>query len=459
MAIHEVTKTQGELARSTARQSQKSNTGLNTAQIAQNIQTTIQGGYTSKQTRGDLASHVVHRTLRQRNLRLPEHLQHEAPILDEEVCEQLFGLMNGLPSSTRFLKAKHRLFLNQLQNHAEGEIELISEQDTQTQDDDTPIGAALKQQLGEDDTPANRYLLMNYALKQSKDDEQIKQLKQALQTLYDEQGRLITTNINSLEQAQAYGKEAGKVNRQKIKLFQDAYYKLLEELSDFSTMAQFCLECFEVEHFLEVTNLITQAAMAHQQAQIMPCLHQESIHTLLSFMNKRSILHTCIEDLRKLLIQQGRMVDVPKKQHSELEHQCNQDNQQDQSNQKNQEDAQKQPAKTEEVRGKQPAEKILRDMLKLLLDLTQGHVILAIEGQLVKLNELLIDYRKVSLRQVREVERKALQHILALLRNLATGLWQEDAVRLKTLETLYELLGQYNSQVEYSPINRDKYFV
>jgi hypothetical protein len=444
------------------------------SQMAQNIGEDVQKKYTPQQIKHFLHQTSQLRALRRRNFQMPENDNHKAPILNESDCEDVFTRMNGLNQSSRFLQARSRRFLSTLAGNTPKSQEEISKEFEELWQE------SIKQEGFSDENPANQYMLCNYLLKQnqkSKDPNQQaiqEKLEEKLQDLYDQKSKEITAKVNISLQSREYSN-----NREKIRLFQDAYYQLLETISDVPSMMEYYFSRFSLEEFLQVSNLISQAAIAHQQSYIMPCLHRESIHALLAFMNQRTLLYSAIYSIRELLIKQKiiKEQDIPlddiqtalkkikEKNKQDQEKQQNQQNQQDQQDQ-DESDHQKSLEKSNQSVDKvdppkkiSMAEKNLRDVLKMLLDLTYGKVLLDIDEHLQKINERLINYSTLKMTEVSKSERLALQQLLKLIRDLAIPLWQEDGHRHKVLEVIYQLLGEYNQQMEYTPFNRDKFFV
>jgi HrpJ-like domain len=446
------------------------------SQMAQNASADVQKKYTPQQIKHFLHQTSQLRALRRRNFQMPENDNSKAPVLDEESCEDTFTRMNGLNQSSRFLQARSRRFLSMFAGYQDPER--IKEQF------DELWQQTLHEEGFSDQEPANQYMLCNYLIKQNQKSKEAnksiiqEKLEQELEKLYGEKGKEITAKVNTSLQAREYS-----ANREKIRLFQDAYYQLLETISDVPSMMEYYFSRFSLEEFLQVSNLITQAAIAHQQSYIMPCLHRESIHALLAFMNQRTLLYSCIYSIRELLIKQKiiKEDDIPlddpqtalkklkalsekNKQDQADQDQEDQEDQEDQGdeNQQNQQDAKK--TKADKTKGDQPkkipiAERNLRDVLKMVLDLSHGKVLLEIDEHLQKINERLINYSTLKIREVSTAERLALQQLLKLVRDLAIPLWQEDSHRMKVLATIYELLGEYNQHMEYTPFNRDKFFV
>lgn len=444
-------------------------------QMAQNVTDDVQKKYTPQQIK-----HILHQTsqlraLRRRNFQMPENDNNKAPVLDEKDCEDSFTRMNGLNQSSRFLQARSRRFLSMLAGYAPKTPEEAEEQF------DELWAQTMSEEGFSDEEPANQYMLCNYLLKQNQRSKEAnkdivqKKLEEELQKLYDERGKEISAHVNTSLQAREYS-----ANREKIRLFQDAYYQLLETISDVPSMMEYYFSRFSLEEFLQVSNLITQAAIAHQQSYIMPCLHRESIHALLAFMNQRTLLYSCIYSIRELLIKQKivKEEDIPLddpqtalkkikaiKEREEREEREKNDSDEKNNSEKNdseeKKDSEEKNKAEEENKPKKisTAERNLRDVLKMVLDLSHGKVLLEIDEHLEKINERLINYSKLKIKEVSTAERLALQQLLKLIRDLAIPLWQEDAHRHKVLEVIYELLGGYNRQMEYTPFNRDKFFV
>lgn len=434
----------------------------NIGQMAGNVGQIVQEKYTPQQIKHFLTQNSQLRALRRRNFQLPETSNGQTPILDEEVCEQVFSRMNGLTYSSRFLQAKSKRYFEFLQNSlSPDQVEEELEQKMQ---------AALAEAFGEDaETPANQYVLTNYLLKQNRRTSSTdnpyqnpieEQLKKELDELYQKNGKEITAGVNCSIQASQYSEQ-----REKIKLFHEAYYQLLETVVDVPTMMEYYFTRFSLDEFMQVSNLITQAAIAHQQAHIMPCLHRESVHALLAFMNQRTLLYSCIYSIRALLLAQKIIeekhipIDSPQQALKKLKERESDQNDKEENKDK-EEDKNKDKNNKEDAPQKvSAAEKILRDILKMLLDLTHGKVILSLDEQIRKINEKCVNYSKLTLRQVNQAERKALQALLKLIREQALQLWQDDATRHKTLEAIYEILGEYSTEMVYTPFNRDKFFI
>jgi hypothetical protein len=427
------------------------------SQLAQNASTDVQKKYTPQQIKHFLHQTSQLRALRRRNFQMPENDNSKAPILDEESCEDTFTRMNGLNQSSRFLQARSRRFLSTLSSYQDME------------DFKAQLDELWEQTLNEEgfsDEPANQYMLCNYLIKQNQKSKEVhkniiqEKLEQELQKLYDEKSKEITAKVNVSLQAREYS-----ANREKIRLFQDAYYQLLENISDVPSMMEYYFSRFSLEEFLQVSNLITQAAIAHQQSYIMPCLHRESIHALLAFMNQRTLLYSCIYSLRELLIKQKIIkeddiaLDDPQTALKKLKALKEQKEQQEKEEQEKNQQEKQEKQEAEKPKKISTAERNLRDVLKMLLDLSHGKVLLEIDEHLQKINERLINYSTLKIRDVSNAERLALQQLLKLLRELAIPLWQEDGHRMKVLSTVYELLGEYNQHMEYTPFNRDKFFV
>ncbi len=166
------------------------------------------------------------------------------------------------------------------------------------------LEADLQFLLSESDDPVNRYLLLNNALALAGDDEV---LKGKLQSFFDknfkQHGKKISSAINSIDAASKYSEE-----KSKVALFQNSYYEMLEKVQKPQDMLDVLLNSFHIDEFDKVTNLMSIAAVTHQQAVIMPCLHKETMHQLLRFMNHRGMIKSMLETIDRSIEKVKRLV-------------------------------------------------------------------------------------------------------------------------------------------------------
>lgn len=232
------------------------------------------------------------------------------PEVLDDVYKKILGLQSGghlkFMSQSLLQRLKRRYPLNIIDGNSpyksvdedEEELENIKIKRRPNQNiDESGINDVIQQMLKDKNTPVQRYMLLSMAVQQEGLDAE---LKEALEKIIDKEvqihGKQISITFNTIDEAVKFANG----NIKQLTRFQDTYYQLLQAKA-FTDMFAICMQCQDIEEFMQLTNLMYQAGISDKKRKFLPISDPNTIHDLISFMHMRSSFYSLIQSTLRFL--------------------------------------------------------------------------------------------------------------------------------------------------------------